>query len=158
MKKVLVSSLIGLAVLGSHSAFAVQTPVNIVVDGNRMTGSNTFIDSDTGATMAPIDDLAFALGVPMSYDSDKNIIHYTVDGTTVALRVNTPDGGEGASDHVLTIDGVTYVPVKCMMQATGATLSWDSANNSVNIASPDKAQVWNPGHLHSLANVWFPSC
>lgn len=108
--------------------------------------------SVSGVTMIPFRFLGESLGAKVEYEADKKQITMTLGGKTLELVIGNStalvDGLPVALKHVPEVKkGVTFVPLRFVAEALGATVSADKTGKKITISYIIKADAL--GHIHS---------
>jgi len=134
-----------LAALGATALLAIAPavpalaagPVTVTLNGNAL-NLNPAPTERAGRVFVPLRGVFENLGASVVYAS--GVINATGRGHTVSLRIGsqtaTVDGQQQTVDVAPFIIGAsTYVPLRFVSQALGATVNWDGANRVVAISS-----------------------
>src|SRR5579884_1582181 len=112
-------------------------PVTVTLNGNTL-NLNPAPTERAGRVFVPLRGVFENLGASVVYAS--GVINATGRGHTISLRIGsqtaTVDGQQQTVDVAPFIIGAsTYVPLRFVSQALGATVNWDGANRVVAISS-----------------------
>lgn len=147
-----------LAALGATalllSALAVPAlaagPVTVQLNGNTL-NLNPAPTERAGRVFVPLRGVFENLGASVVYSG--GVINASGRGHNISLRIGsqtaTVDGQQQTIDVAPFIIGAsTYVPLRFVSQALGATVNWDNANRVVGIVASgaNVAQNQNPGN------------
>ncbi|HTD37857.1 MAG TPA: copper amine oxidase N-terminal domain-containing protein [Candidatus Limnocylindrales bacterium] len=145
-----------LAALGATallvSALAVPAlaagPVTVQLNGNTL-NLNPAPTERAGRVFVPLRGVFENLGASVVYQG--GVINATGRGHNISLRIGsqtaTVDGQQQTIDVAPFIIGAsTYVPLRFVSQALGATVNWDNANRVVAIVASGANVVQNPGN------------
>lgn len=102
-----------------------------------------FIDS-ANRTQVPFRQTMEAFGASVSWDSVNKIATAEKDGVIVQVPIGASyiikNGQQIANDtSALIKDGKTYLPIKAVLQAFGASVSWDGGSQTVVVLTTGKA-------------------
>lgn len=145
-----------LAALGATallvSALAVPAlaagPVTVQLNGNTL-NLNPAPTERAGRVFVPLRGVFENLGASVVYAG--GVINATGRGHNISLRIGsqtaTVDGHQQTIDVAPFIIGAsTYVPLRFVSQALGATVNWDNANRVVAIVASGANVAQNPGN------------
>jgi hypothetical protein len=138
----LVAVLVAFATL--HAGLAQS--VNVTVNGSPVTLTPPPVER-AGRVFVPLRGVFEHLGASVVYQSGQ--INATGNGRTISLRIGstsaTVDGQQQALDVAPFIIGAsTYVPLRFVAQALGATVNYDGSNRIVAIALASGSAVVTP--------------
>jgi Copper amine oxidase N-terminal domain len=131
-----------LALAGTHAASA-QTAVAVTVNGAPI-ALNPPPTERAGRVFVPLRGVFENLGATVVYDN--GTINATGRGHNVSLKIGSQqaivDGQQQMVDVAPFIIGAsTYVPLRFVSQALGATVNYNQSNNSVAISAPGRHYV-----------------
>lgn len=103
-------------------------PVAVEVDGGRLTADAYMVD---GRTVAPLRAIFERLNATVEWDDVNKAVTATKNNTTVWLAIGNTEAKIGGNPVTLDvppmlINGSTYVPLRFVSEALGATVSFDS--------------------------------
>ncbi|UJF34216.1 copper amine oxidase N-terminal domain-containing protein [Paenibacillus hexagrammi] len=127
---------------GMGSAHASEQQVQVYIDDKPITFEvQPFIDS--GTTMVPFRSAFEALGMKVNWDGDKQEV--TAEGEQASLKLTIGSkavtvGGESKELEVAPLieQGVTFVPLRFIGEASGREVSWDGRTQTVYIANTEQ--------------------
>jgi hypothetical protein len=119
------------------------TTINLIIDGNtvRFTESTGFPFTDSAnRTQVPLRKAMEAFGCQVSWDQDSKIALVEKDGVTVTvplgysyiLKNDVPIATDTTS---IMNNSKVYLPIRPVLEAFGARVSWDNMSRSVIITS-----------------------
>ncbi len=141
MKKLalIITVMFVMATLFSTLSFAVELPLRVVVNGNKLTfpDAQPFVDGN-GRTQTPARFIGEALGANVTWDGSKQKAVFELGSNTLVLYIGKTDydlnGQKKQMDTAAMLkDGRTFVPARYVAEAFGATVRWDSAIRTVYI-------------------------
>ncbi len=123
--------------------------INISIDNRPVyftpDSGEPFVDQ-TNRTQVPFRSTMESFGCVVSWDGDHQTAVAEKDGTVVEVPIGEPyiikDGQQIANDtSALIKENRTYLPIRSVLEAFGASVNWDSDSQSVLVAtgSPDDA-------------------
>lgn len=129
------------------SSFISSYAINVSIDDQNVQFSETsgspFIDQSS-RTQVPFRQTMEAFGCEVSWDAVNKIAIAKKDGVTV--RVPIGEASIAKNDQqikndtaALIKDNRTYLPIRAVLEAFGANVSWDSATQTVVVLSTNKA-------------------
>lgn len=140
MMKKLVSALLVLClVLGFSVSASAAADVAVSIDGERVAFSNDsgipFIDSNC-RTLVPLRITMETYGCSVYWDNENRTAIVYKDGVTVVCPIDKNyievNGEQVEIDTAAVIKGGrTYLPIRCVLEAVGATVGWESASKTV---------------------------
>ncbi|WP_366923754.1 hypothetical protein MFMK1_000666 [Metallumcola ferriviriculae] len=94
---------------------------------------------NAGRVLVPLRGIADALGLSTQWHNESQSIAITGDGTSIALAIGKKEVSVGPDNFTLdTVPflnaGHTYVPVRFVSEAFGASVDWDDAVSTVKIS------------------------
>lgn len=113
--------------------------LNVSIDGQNVIfqgdSGEPFIDANN-RTLVPFRSVMEAFGATVSWDNDTRIASVMKEDTTVQVPIGQSfilvDGEEVKNDTMAVIkESRTYLPIRAVLQAFGAGVSWDDANKTV---------------------------
>jgi hypothetical protein len=139
------TAVLGLAL--AVPAFAAG-PVTVQLNGNTL-NLNPAPTERAGRVFVPLRGVFENLGASVVYAN--GVINATGRGHTISLRIGsqqaTVDGQQQTIDVAPFIIGAsTYVPLRFVSQALGATVNWDGANRVVAIVAGGAQAAQNPSN------------
>ncbi|MBN7772191.1 family 10 glycosylhydrolase [Clostridium aminobutyricum] len=123
---------------GQEPVFA-ASDLGVTIDGEAVVFQSgygePFIDSNS-RTLVPFRVVMEAFGASVSWDNDNRTASVVKDETTVQVPIGQEyilvNGESVLNDTVAVIkDERTYLPIRAVLQAFGAGVSWDDANRTV---------------------------
>ncbi len=117
-----------------------QSAIKVVVDASVMT-----FDSDpvpiNGTTMVPARALFEAMGFAVEWHAAKRQVTAVAEGLVIVLRLDDEQAfvnGRAAalSQAPLLMDGVTWVPLRFIGEASGAIVHWDPSFREITVLTP----------------------
>ncbi len=142
MKRILLTALCALA-LCSPSASA-DNDITIRLNGSRLlTEQPPFVEN--GRTLVPLKAVCQSMGLQVIWHDDTREISISYKGNEVSLcidndiiNINGIDGKLDAPPKI--IDGVSWIPIRAVVEPFGATVGWDSEKRIV-IIDYNRTQV-----------------
>lgn len=117
--------------------------VGVTIDGEAVSftdaSGSPFLDA-ANRTQVPFRKTMETFGATVSWDQDKQTAIAQKNGITVKVPIGAyyieKNGDRIANDTAALIrDGRTYLPIRKVLEAFGATVSWNAAQNSVAVAT-----------------------
>ncbi len=139
MKKMLVSTLVAMSVLGGGSAAsAADSNAMLFVDGGPL-GADAIIRN--GATFVPFRALFETLGMEVAYDAKLKQVTGTGSDKTLTFTLGSKTvvvNGEKKALQAAPFlrNGTTYIPARVVGEETGNSVFWTQEANLVQINSP----------------------
>ncbi len=125
--------------LFSVPTFAVDLPIRVVVNGTKINFPDVepFIDENS-RTQVPIRFVGEALGADVSWDGNTKKVTITLNGRKVVLQIGNKNyevnGQKKQMDTVALLkESRTFVPVRFVSEALGATVKWNANIKTVYI-------------------------
>lgn len=159
MKKVFAVMMVSLMLLGGvpgHAA-AAESRLRILVNNQEIsfTDAAPFIDSNS-RVQVPVRYVAEALNAKV--DWDKNISQVTVTRQNTVVKLTINDTNMFVNENAKTLDtapmikdGRTYVPIRFISEALGATVDWKPAIRTAYIdldeTKADQPNTYKVGHF-----------
>jgi len=119
---------------------AVELPIRVVVNGTKINfpDAEPFIDENS-RTQVPIRFVGEALGADVSWDGNTKKVTITLNGKKVVLQIGNKNyevnGQQKQMDTVALLkESRTFVPVRFVSEALGATVKWNANIRTVYIA------------------------
>lgn len=114
--------------------------INVIVDGNYVTFSNSEPKVIGGRTMVPVRDIFEAIGADVIWEPQERKIVAVKEKNTLVMTLNSrviyTNGNMSEMDcEPEVINGRTFVPVRYAVEAFGYSVSWNSEDKSVIIKS-----------------------
>ena len=131
---------------GAEGGLQVQAEsgVQVVVDGRTLAlDPAPVIENDR--TLVPLRQIFEALGASVDWNSSARVVTASRGSTTVKLQIDYGSMGhtykglaayEKLDVPPRIIDSRTYVPLRAVSQALGASVDWDSASRTAEINTP----------------------
>jgi len=146
LRRLTIAAISMLAIAGAGTGAAYAQSVGIVVNGNPINVNPPPIVQG-GRVFVPLRGVFENLGASVVYDNGQ--INATGDGHDISLHIGstqaTVDGAQQYVDVAPFIIGAsTYVPLRFVSQALGASVSYDGTNRVVEIAIAYAAQPAPP--------------
>ena len=118
---------------------AVELPIRVVVNGTKINfpDAEPFIDENS-RTQVPIRFVGEALGADVSWDGNTKKVTITLNGKKVVLQIGNKNyevnGQQKQMDTVALLkESRTFVPVRFVSEALGATVKWNANIRTVYI-------------------------
>jgi len=118
---------------------AVELPIRVVVNGTKINfpDAEPFIDENS-RTQVPIRFVGEALGANVSWDGSTKRVTITLNGKKVVLQIGNKNyevnGQQKQMDTVALLkESRTFVPVRFVSEALGATVKWNANIRTVYI-------------------------
>jgi len=118
---------------------AVELPIRVVVNGTKINfpDAEPFIDENS-RTQVPIRFVGEALGADVSWDGNTKKVTITLNGKKVVLQTGNKNyevnGQQKQMDTVALLkESRTFVPVRFVSEALGATVKWNANIRTVYI-------------------------
>ncbi|RXE57692.1 copper amine oxidase N-terminal domain-containing protein [Acetivibrio mesophilus] len=125
--------------LFSVPTFAVDLPIRVVVNGTKINFPDVepFIDENS-RTQVPIRFVGEALGADVGWDGNTKKVTITLNGRKVVLQIGNKNyevnGQKKQMDTVALLkESRTFVPVRFVSEALGATVKWNANIKTVYI-------------------------
>lgn len=132
------------SLFSSSLALAYELPVRIVVNGQKITlpDAQPFIDAQS-RTQVPLRFVSEALGAKVGWDSKSQKVTVKLDGKNVVLYIGKReyqvDGVTKKMDTgALLKQNRTFVPIRFVSEALGASVKWESVIRTVYINTDGK--------------------
>jgi len=125
--------------------------IGVTIDGNSVVFQSgygePFIDSNN-RTLVPLRGVMEAFGATVSWDNDTSTASVVKNGTTVQVTIGQAyilvNGVPVTNDTSAVIkDERTYLPIRAVLEAFGAGVSWDNDNRTV-VVRTDGTVTGNP--------------
>ncbi|TYQ15769.1 UNVERIFIED_CONTAM: copper amine oxidase-like protein [Acetivibrio alkalicellulosi] len=140
MKKVLLVAIavaMMVAVLSGALMVSGQGVVRVTVDGNNVffPDANPFID-ENGRTLIPVRFVVEDLGAKVDWNPQYKEVYITKNDVRVLIRINQThifinDQMKTMDTKAIIKDDRTYVPIRYVAEALGASVDWDSGSRTV---------------------------
>ena len=163
MKKRFAAIFLLLCIVLSTVACA-ASPVGVTIDGTALVFTEAsgapFIDSHS-RTLVPLRAVMEAYGCTVGWDQDTRTAEVSLGDTDVSVPVGksviTVNGAEQKIDTAAVIkNGRTYLPIRAVLEAFGAKVSWDGKSRTVIVLHPDgKAPEKTPEAQSGKLEVHF---
>ncbi len=161
MKKLLVSSLIALVILGLGLALpaaeADASAVKVYVDGRQLAFDVPPM-IENGRTLVPMRVIFEALGAEVFWDGPTQTVSAFKGDTGIAIQIGNPYANVNNSAIALDVppkivNGRTLVPLRFVSEALGCSVNWNGTTRTVSI-STGAAPV--PGQLSKdlIVGTW----
>lgn len=128
---------------------SVKTDVSVVIDNKPVLFTDgdgaPFID-ENGRTLVPLRVVMESFGCIVQWDQNTQTAYVVKDGVTVTIVIGQKyirvNGMSQAIDTAaVNKDGRTYLPIRAVLEAFGATVEWDDSSRSVLVTSPPSDQT-----------------
>ncbi|WP_003515002.1 copper amine oxidase N-terminal domain-containing protein [Acetivibrio straminisolvens] len=123
----------------SLPTLAIELPIRVVVNGTKINfpDAEPFIDENS-RTQVPIRFVGEALGANVSWDGNTKKVTITLNGKKVVLQIGNKNyevnGQQKQMDTVALLkESRTFVPVRFVSEALGATVKWNANIRTVYI-------------------------
>ena len=123
----------------SLPTLAIELPIRVVVNGTKINfpDAEPFIDENS-RTQVPIRFVGEALGADVSWDGNTKKVTITLNGKKVVLQIGNKNyevnGQQKQMDTVALLkESRTFVPVRFVSEALGATVKWNANIRTVYI-------------------------
>jgi len=123
----------------SLPTLAIELPIRVVVNGTKINfpDAEPFIDENS-RTQVPIRFVGEALGANVSWDGSTKRVTITLNGKKVVLQIGNKNyevnGQQKQMDTVALLkESRTFVPVRFVSEALGATVKWNANIRTVYI-------------------------
>lgn len=146
MKKLLITAILTTLTLTSTvSAFA----TDIKIDNNKLSftaeSGIPFVD-ESNRTQVPFRIAMENFGANVSWDQVRNTAIAEKNGIKVEVPIGqnhiVKDGVEIKTDTAALIkEGRTYLPIRAVVEAFGANVSWDADTQTVNVSTTGETQI-----------------
>ena len=135
--------------------------VNVMIDGQYLVfpeGYGQPFISDEGRTMVPVRGVAEAYGCTVQWDGPNYQAIVTLGEHYVIIPINkryidTDSGRKQMDTYARIIEERTYLPIRYIMEAVGADVSWDASSATVIISHGTDVSQPEPGADHPLLQV-----
>ncbi len=126
-----------------------KTDVSVVIDNKPVLFTDgdgaPFID-ENGRTLVPLRVVMESFGCIVQWDQNTQTAYVVKDGVTVTIVIGQKyirvNGMSQAIDTAaVNKDGRTYLPIRAVLEAFGATVEWDNNSRSVIVTSPPSNQT-----------------
>ncbi|WP_010248656.1 copper amine oxidase N-terminal domain-containing protein [Acetivibrio cellulolyticus] len=128
-----------LTILASSFSLAAEIPLRVVVNGEKVSfpDAQPFIDGN-GRTQVPVRFVSEALGAQVDWNSGTKKVTVTLNSRKVVLTIGKKDyqiNGQGYQmDTVaLLVESRTFVPIRFVSEALGASVIWEQDIKTVYI-------------------------
>ncbi len=136
---------LGVAYAGKEKEFTVllasksAASPTVEINGTKMKFNNAPMVRDS-TVLVPMRDIFQAFGAKVSWNAASQTITAVKDGSTIKLKLGSTQATIDGRAVTLTtparsFDGVTMVPLRFVSEALNAKVSWNAAQNKVEIAS-----------------------
>lgn len=158
MKKISFIFLLFLLVFMPIDSLAQQTSSPISIDGKLVEFNTTtgfpFLD-ENNRTQVPFRIALEAFGAKVDWQQSTRTAIAEKDGIKVEVQIGAKyilrNGTKIENDTIaLIVDGKTYLPIRKVMEAFGATVEWDSNNKTVEITSRKDKNIYTSEYLENL--------
>ena len=116
-----------------------EIPLRVVVNGNKVSfpDAQPFID-ENGRTQVPVRFVSEALGAKVDWDGDDKKVTLALNSRTVILTIGKRGYEINSQSYQMDTvailqDSRTFVPIRFVSEALGASVVWDQATKSVYI-------------------------
>ncbi len=123
-----------------------QQAIHITVNGKeiQLPGAEVYIDAASQRTMVPVRFVSEALTAAVEWKAENNLVTITQGAKTVFVTIGKDKAIVGEQE--LTLDapasirnGRTYVPLRFISEALGATVDWKQAERLITIQTAEPA-------------------
>lgn len=141
IKKVMAFILSACILLGMPAPAFAAGGVSVSIDGSNIAFNNStgspFIDSGN-RTLVPLRITMEAYGCDVFWDNENNKAIVYKDGVTVVCPIGEKyiivNGQTIAIDTAaVVVNGRTYLPIRCVLEAVGASVSWNGIAKTVTV-------------------------
>lgn len=132
LKRLSISVFILFLFLAGH-AIPASAQSAVVMDGGKIVNSRALL---------PLRDIFEELGAQVQWDAKARQVSATKGNTNIVLKIGsnqpTVNGKKVTIDvPAMIIDSKTFVPLRFVSEALGATVQWDSANYMATVSTPE---------------------
>ncbi len=160
MTKKIIALLLAVCLIFTLSSAALAAEdIRVCIDGSSVAFNNDtgrpFIDAN-GRTLVPLRVTMETYGCEVFWDNENNNAIVYKDGVTVVCPI-----GENhivINGKTVTVDtaavvagGRTYLPIRCVLEAVGATMCWDNATQTVLVTRGETAVLPQQDEYIALA-------
>lgn len=138
--KIVPSLLAAIAISGavSLSAGAAAKPITVLVDQQKLNLTTTAPIQEGSSILVPMRPIFEKLGLKLVWDAKTNTITATREGLSIQLQTGSKKANVNGTVKQLatapkTINGVTFVPLRFVSEATGNSVKWNAASRAVEI-------------------------
>ncbi|WP_331722091.1 copper amine oxidase N-terminal domain-containing protein, partial [Alkalithermobacter paradoxus] len=149
MKKILLSVLIMLTLTSVSSA---QVRPNVVLNNTSVSfpDARPFIDS-ANRTLIPVRFISEQMGSNVHWDSNRQEVTIEGNGKIIKLKINETKALVNGKTITFDTKAIisqsrTFVPLRFVSEALGATVHWDSKTRTVNITAQTPAPAPSTGN------------
>ena len=146
MKKILISMLTMALFLALVPVTVFANQVTVLVDGQRVHFPDVQPSIQAGRTMVPLRGVFERMGFTINWDGDTSTATMQDGITVVTVTQGDPfivvnDARRFGDVSPQIIDGRFMLPLRLVAEATGATVDWDGATNTVLITTAQNMAV-----------------
>ncbi|WEG16618.1 M14 family zinc carboxypeptidase [Alkalihalophilus pseudofirmus] len=136
--------------LNSHRAFmsrfnASKVPVSLEVNGKNF-GTSAGAFTVQGRTLVPVRSIFQELGATLQWDHVERVVRVYSGDTTIVIPIHKNEAivnGQTVSldAPAMLLDGHTYVPLRFISEAIGATVEWNQQTRHIRIISAEAVRA-----------------
>ena len=155
---------VALVFASAPMAFAADTPaVSVYIDGQQVVYTSSsgqpFIDGNN-RTQVPLRATMEAYGCSVGWNSYTRTVTVTYGSQTVQLTIGSNYmnigryTGQWLDTQPVIIGGRTYLPIRAVLEAFGATVGYDAATRSITAESPAYKTLHHSDGVKSVEYEW----
>ena len=160
MKKIFFSFALAIILICSYCVFSfASNDIRVSINGKNIDFPDVkpFID-ENGRTLVPIKFISEALGAGVSWNNSTQEVNINKDATAVNIKIGGKNiivnGSAKAMDTKAIIkDSRTFVPVRFIAEALGATVGWNASSGGVEIRTRSSATYLYPEYKSIIENI-----
>lgn len=141
MKKIILLVIVALMVNIFTITVMAQADIKVSVNGNNITfpDAKPFIDANN-RTLIPVRFVSEALGAKVGWNGDIRQVDITLDTTKVTIKINDKNIVVNSRIQEMDTKAIikqdrTFVPIRFVSEALGATVKWDGNTRTVIITT-----------------------
>jgi antitoxin component YwqK of YwqJK toxin-antitoxin module len=132
------------------SAEAEKKPIQVLIDGHPLSFNLQPIIQD-GTTLVPYRPIFEAFGLTVAWDANTRTVTGKDDSQQISIQIGSNKAMVNGREQSLPaaaqlISGSTFVPLRFISEATGRTINWNEAEQTISI-SPLPAKEKYEGNL-----------